>query len=50
VAISNIIPSFAELFKGRYSKMDDMAVSAFVELAKHGGLHLNVFTTMLMTM
>jgi hypothetical protein len=37
VAISNIIPSLVELFKDTHSKMDDMAVSAFVQLANHGG-------------
>jgi hypothetical protein len=49
MAVNNIIPSLVERFKKSYPKMDDTAVSAFVQLAKHGGLQLNVFTTMLMT-
>jgi hypothetical protein len=49
VAISRIIPSLVEVSKNRDLKMDDMFVSVFVQLAKHGGLHINVFRTMLMT-
>jgi hypothetical protein len=48
VDISNIIPLLVELFKDRSSGMDDMGVSAIVQLAKHGEFHPNVFTTMLM--
>jgi hypothetical protein len=48
VAISNIIPSLVEVFEDEYSGMDDRAVSAVVQLAKHGKLHPTVFTTMLM--
>jgi hypothetical protein len=44
VDISNIIPSLVELFKDRFHNMDDMGVTAIMQLAKHGELHLNVFT------